>query len=80
MKTHLRADVLQRTHLEVRRPHPCLEGAEGVFDGLPADAHLVRIVVKTLLHRLEHVLMLPAFDATFWRRRALRLERTSLAS
>jgi hypothetical protein len=43
---HLRTDMLGCFHLEVRRSHPQLDGAEGMLDSLTAYAHLVRVSIE----------------------------------
>ena len=42
---------------------------------LAAQAHCLRVLIETLLHGFEHVLMLPSRDAPLGSLRTLRLER-----
>ena len=72
---HLGSDLRQALHQKVRRAHPHLERAEGMLDRLAALAHRLRVLIETLLHGFEHVLVLPSRNASLGRRRALRLER-----
>ena len=60
----------------MRRPHPHLQCAEGMFDRLTALAHGVRVLVEALLYRLQHMLMLPARDPPLLAGRAAMFERT----
>jgi hypothetical protein len=39
----------------LRRAHPRLDGAEGMFGGLAALAHLLRVLVEAALHGLENL-------------------------
>src|SRR5262245_23638251 len=45
-----------------------------MLDRLAPDTHLLRMLIETLLRRLDHVLVLPARDATLRTGRALRLK------
>lgn len=67
-----------RAHQKVRRSHPRFECAEGMLNRLPTDAHLVRVLIQTLLHRVDHALMFPTFDAPRRRRGALCLSAPPL--
>jgi hypothetical protein len=49
-----------------------------MLDGEPADVHGVGCRVKALLYGFEHVLVLPAVEATFAIRRAVRPCRAGL--
>jgi hypothetical protein len=60
---HLGGYARQRLHEEVRRAHPHLVCAEGMLGGLAAHAHRLRILIETLLHGFEHMLVLPSRDA-----------------
>ena len=77
MQTHLRTDVFQCLHLEVRRTHPGFDRAEGMLDGAAANAHAVRHTIHTIFHILQYRLMLPATDAPVDARCALRFDATS---
>src|SRR6185369_7397053 len=50
-----------------------------MFDRLTALAHGVRVLVETLLHRLQHMFVLPTRDPPLLAGRAARLERTVAA-
>jgi hypothetical protein len=60
VQCHFGADVFERFHLEVRRPHPRLYRSEGVLDSLAAHAHLVWVPIKPRLHGLKNGFVLPA--------------------
>ena len=47
-------------HQKVRRLHPHLQCAEGMFGRLATLAHGLRVSVEAFLYRLQHMLMLPA--------------------
>src|SRR5208283_5565621 len=53
--------------------------AEGVLDRLATHAHLTRVRIKSSLHGLKKMLVLPAGDAPLRARRALRLDRAGAA-
>ena len=59
--------------------HPGLEGAEGVLDGLAPLPHRLRVLVEPTLHRLQHMLVLPAAEAPLVAGRAQLLDRTARA-
>ena len=48
----------------MRRPHPHLQRTEGMFGGLAALMHGLRVLVEALLYGLQYILMLPAGDAS----------------
>ncbi len=52
MQGHFGGDSFEGLHLEVSRPHPGLDGAEGVFDRLAALAQLLRVLIQPPLDRL----------------------------
>ena len=56
-----------------------LQRAERMLDRLAPLTHGLRVLIETLLHRLQHVLMLPACDATLRAGRAAMLERAVAA-
>ena len=58
VQRHLARDARQRLRQEVRRAHPGLDRAEGVFDGLSPHAHGRRVLVEAPLHGFEHGLVL----------------------
>ena len=60
---HLGGDLRQRLHQEVRRAHARLHRAERMLDRLAPLTHGLRVRIETLLHGLEHVLVLPSRDA-----------------
>lgn len=79
MEAHLGRGVSQRARLEVTSAHPVLDGAEDVFHGSSSDAHGIGHMIEPCLHRIEHMLMLPAPDSSVRFGRAARLELASLA-
>jgi len=79
MQTHFRADLGQGLHQEMRRAHPGLERAEGMFDRLPSQARRLRCTVESTLHPVEHTFVFPASDPAIWARGASALERASRA-
>ena len=78
MQRHLGADISQRLHLEVRRPHPVLDGSERVLDGVEPDVHFLRMLVEPALDRLDDMFMFPARDAAFLALGTEILDRASL--
>ena len=50
MKTHLDADMFQRSHQEVCSSHPVLDSTEGVLYHLLAQYHSVRVFLQLALH------------------------------
>ena len=79
MQRHLRADVSQPPHLEVRRAHPGLDRAERVFDRAASSAHQVGVPLHPDVHRLDEMLVLPAGDPPFLAGGASALQRAVLA-
>ena len=74
VKAHLGFDFCQRLGEKMGCPHPRLEGAEGMFDGAPADGHGVGHVIEPFLHGVEHGFMIPAPDAAQLLQRATGFE------
>src|SRR5215470_2324622 len=60
VQRHFASHFRQPSHLEVRGAHPRLDGPERMLHGLTTHAHLFRVAVEPVLHRLENVLVLPA--------------------
>jgi hypothetical protein len=79
VQRHFGGDLRQTLHQEVRRPHPHLQRAKGMFGRLATLAHGLRVLVEALLYRLQHMLMLPAGDASLHAGRAAALERAVAA-
>ena len=79
MQRHLGGNLRQTLHQKVRRPHPHLQRAKGMFGCLTTLAHGLRVLVEALLYGLEDMLMLPAGDASLHASRAATLERTVAA-
>ena len=75
MKAHLRSDLLKGAQAEVSRAHPSLDGSKRMFGGLASDAHRPGSAFQSFLHRVEDGFVLPALDAPFLGRRALRFLR-----
>ena len=73
MQAHLGTDSFHRPGQEVSRPHPELERPKRVLYSLTPDAHDVRLVIQTSLHRIKDVFMLPARHSTLLAGSALRL-------
>jgi len=61
-KRHLGLHVVQPLHQEVCRAHARLDRPERMFDRLTAQAHRVRVLIKTALDLVEHVLVFPPGD------------------
>ncbi len=78
MQRHFGAYVLERLHLEMRRPHPRLYGAEGMLNRLAADAHLMRVPIEPRLHGFEDGFVLPTRDPPLFSRCALAFQRAGL--
>lgn len=64
MQRHLSSDIPQTLHQEVGRTHTGLDRAEGMLDRLAPRPHGVGIGVEPSLDLLDHMLVLPARDAT----------------
>src|SRR6516162_4721122 len=62
----------------MRCAHPHLERGEGVLGRLAAYAHRLRVLIETLLHGFEHVLMLPPSDQPLLGRGAAMLDGATL--
>jgi hypothetical protein len=60
VQRHFGTDVLECFHLEVRRPHPRLDCAEWMLDGLAAKAHFRGVSIEPRLYSLKDGFMLPA--------------------
>ena len=80
MQTHFRTHMFERLHLEVSRPQPGFDGAEGMLDGAAANAHTVRHAVHAVFHLFQDGLMLPPTDPPFLTRCALRFQSAFGAS
>ncbi len=78
VQRHLGADPFERLHLEVRCPHPGLDGAEGMLDRLAACAHLLGVRVEPHLDSLKKMFVLPAGDAALLAGRTLILDGAGL--
>ena len=66
MKTHLDADMFQRSHQEVRSSHPVLDSTEGVLYHLLAQYHSVKVFLQPALHGFENSIMHSAVYAPFF--------------
>ena len=75
MEAHLGSDLIEGPGQKVRGAHPRFEGPKRVFDGLSSHPHGLGHAVEPILHPVEHVFMLPSFDAPQLGRRAPRPER-----
>jgi hypothetical protein len=62
-KTRVRLWVRTHSAISVATAPAHLHGAERVLGGLAPHAHSTRIFVEPVLHRLQHILVLPARDA-----------------
>src|SRR6202043_1454040 len=74
---HLGGNLWQALHQKVRRTHPHLERTEGMLDCLAAHAHRLRVLIETLLHRFEHVLVFPSRDSSLGSCRTPGFERAA---
>ena len=74
MQAHFGGDVIERFHQEVGRSHPVLQCPEDMFDRSPSDLHGLGVALQPLLHLVEHVFVLPAFDLAACSRCALGLD------
>ena len=79
MQGHLGGNLFQRLHLEVGCSHPGLDGAEGMLNRLAALAHLLRVLVKSLLDNFKNMFLLPAGKPSLLARGASILDDTTLA-
>src|SRR5215813_9523515 len=70
VEAHLRSDLFERLHPEVRRPHPGFYGPEGMFDRRAPDPHDLWRAVQPRLHGFDHRLVLPAGDPALFSGRA----------
>jgi len=75
VKAHLGFDFCECLCEKMGCPHPRFEGAEGMFDGTPADGHGVGHVIEPFLHGVEYGFMIPAPDTAQLLQRAARFER-----
>ena len=72
---HLGGDVAQRFHLEVRRAHPSLDGAEGMLHRGATNDHRIGSLIQPLLNAIKYGLAFPTSDAALLARRAMLLEK-----
>ena len=79
VQTHLGSHARERLGKKVGGAHPCLERPEWMLYGLSTHTHRFWLRVETCLHRIEYLFMLPAFNATLYALRALRLDRATRA-
>jgi len=79
MQCHLGGYSWQRLHQEVGCSHPSLDCVERMLDRLAALAHLLRMCVEPMLHRLENVLMNPSGDPSLLGGSAAVLDGAALA-
>lgn len=79
VQCHFGGHVRERFHLEVRRAHPRLDGAERMPGGLAALLHRTGKAVEPRLGSLERFLMFPSPDAALLARCAIALQRTIAA-
>jgi len=77
MQTHLGSHASERPGDKVRGADPCLERPKWMLYCLPAHTHRFWMRVETRLHRIEHLFMLPAFNATLYALGGLRLDRAT---
>src|SRR5690606_12691075 len=79
MQAHLGCNAFESFRQEVCSPHPGLDCRVRMLDRGPSNSHGVGILLKSPLHFVEHVLMLPAGDSPLRTRRAVVLELAALA-
>jgi hypothetical protein len=63
VQCHLGGDLRQALHQKVRGAHPHLQRRERMLGCLAPLAHRLRVLIETLLHGFEHVLVLPSLNA-----------------
>jgi hypothetical protein len=80
MQGHFGGHARQRLRQEVRRAHPHLEGGEWMFGCLATHTHRLRVLIETLLHGFEQVLVLPSTDQSLLGRSAAMFDGAALAS
>ena len=78
MKGHFGGNARLGSGEEMCVSHSRLEGAKGMLEGLAPDAHGVRIGIEPVLHRLDHIFMLPSGDTPLLARRTARFDRAGL--
>src|SRR5204863_5651907 len=69
----------QRLHQEMGSSHSGFDRVEGMLNCFASVAHLLRMLVEPVLHRLENVLMLPSGDASLLAGGAVMLDGAILA-
>jgi hypothetical protein len=62
VQCHLGGDLWQSLHQKVRGARPHLQCREGMLSCLASLAHRLRVLIETLLHGSEHVIVLPPFE------------------
>ncbi|CAB3810803.1 hypothetical protein LMG27177_07480 [Paraburkholderia fynbosensis] len=69
MQAHLCAHPLEGPRKEMSASHPCLDRAERVLDSLSPDAHQLGRMIKSNLHLIKNIVVLPARYTTLraWR-------------
>ena len=78
VERHFGSDLRQTLHQEVRRAHPHLQRTKGMLGCLATLAHRVRVLIETLLHGVQYVLMLPARDPSLLASRAALFNSAAL--
>jgi len=63
VQCHLDGDFRQAFHQKVRGAHPHLQRRKRISAVSSPLSHRLRVLIETLLHGFEHVLMLPPRNA-----------------
>ena len=71
VQCHLDGDLRRALHQKVRGAHPHLQRRERMLDRLAPLAHRLWVLIETLLHGFEHVLVLPSLNTPLRSVRAL---------
>ncbi len=79
IEAHFCAESNELTRQEMRRAHPLFERPEVMLNSPFSDSHHVWCMVHSTLHFFKHGFVFPATDPPLLTRRALRLQRATLA-
>src|SRR5665647_3631598 len=79
MQTHLRANMFQRFHQKVGRPHPEFQCSEDMLDRTAPLLHLSGVSIQTMLHGVQHTFVFPSPDSSLLACGALCFDLAALA-
>jgi len=79
MQRHFRTNPFQRLHLEVCVSHPTFNGSKGVLNRFSSLAHLLGVLIKTLLNGLKNMFVLPTGNPALFACGAFIFNRAALA-